>query len=662
MNNSPCTKSTRVRFDQGAALFVAVVSLVIVTGFVTTLLTAVDTERTGVVLEGDRLQATKLAEGVLEIAENEFLTALAQNVVLPEPPAGAPFQAYSGDHQARFGPVHWTVAHSTTLDGAGNESVIAPGNRVDALSGLQLTIEPYVLQADVKVGTSSVRMRRHIEVQKTPIFQFLAYYAGDLEILPGPAMVLNGRIHTNSDLYMSSGASLTISSKYVRTANDFFRRRKDTAANTNGWIKVQDAATNVPVTLPQASDLAALGISSGYGIDSSFTGWDLDSNGIFDLPGEMAPFKSVAEDLFHGTLQTGEHGVTELHPPDVAAIQPYVAADGGDYVQTAPGTFAHVAPGTGTHSKSHFHANADLVVIDTQVFNRAGQNITAQMPADFLTTKNVWDQRESRTVSCTQIDVSRLGDMDGNPETYDPCPRYPANGLLFVTRSNSEASQPGGVVLTKGAELNVPQKWNSANYSSGSGSSGSGGGLGGLLGGVGGVVGGLLGGSAPAGAHVFAAAEKVGLTVVSPQPVYVHGDYNTIGKKPAAVISDAVNLLSNAWDFTKAAGQIKNASDTTYNLAMIMGHLATNGAQYSGGFENLPRFHENWNNKTCTILGSFVSPWFSTVATGPWIYGGAWYSAPNRNWSYDASFDQGKLPPFTPMVVDARTVAWEVSK
>jgi hypothetical protein len=94
---------------------------------------------------------------------------------------------------------------------------------------------------------------------------------------------------------------------------------------------------------------------------------------------------------------------------------------------------------------------------------------------------------------------------------------------------------------------------------------------------------------------------------------------------------------------------------------MISGHVATSGSQYSGGFENLPRFHENWSGKTCTIKGSFVSTWFSQIADSPWVYGGAYYSAPLRNWSYDASFDQGKLPPFTPMVVTARHVAWEVA-
>lgn len=39
-----------------------------------------------------------------------------------------------------------------------------------------------------------------------------------------------------------------------------------------------------------------------------------------------------------------------------------------------------------------------------------------------------------------------------------------------------------------------------------------------------------------------------GLTVVSDQAVYIMGDYNTVNKKPASILADVVNVLSNAWD------------------------------------------------------------------------------------------------------------------
>jgi hypothetical protein len=274
------------------------------------------------------------------------------------------------------------------------------------------------------------------------------------------------------------------------------------------------------------------------------------------------------------------------------------------------------------------------------VYNKAGTDITLLMPPGFLQTKTIWDQRENKTVTCTQINIGKLGDMDGIPATKDPCPFYPANGLLFVSRTDSTVSQPNGVVLTNGTEINIPDKWNSSNY--------------------GGATP-VYPGAPPVGAFPFTDAQKMGLTVVSPAPVYVNGNYNTRGKKPASVITDTINLLSASWDFTKGPGQVKTAGATTYNLAMITGNHNTTVGHYNGGFENLPRFHEDWTNKTCSINGSFVNTWFSQIATGSWVYGGAWYSAPIRNWNYETMYDQGKLPPFTPMVIFTRTVAWEVS-
>jgi hypothetical protein len=650
MTTSSEVDRTLPRRDRGAALVVATISLVVVTALCTLMLGAVDRERTGVVLESDRLSAVKLAEGVLEIAEDAFLRQLASYRPLPDPPVDAPFQVFEGDFHGVAADLHWTVSRATSIDASGVEVAVPLRNETDPVTGLRVTIEPHVFETSVTVGTAAIRMRRHVDIQRLPIFQFLAYYAGDLEVLPGPSMRLNGRIHTNSDLYMTAGESLTISSKYVKSAGAFHRLRKDGGEAAQGWIKIENASTGNPVTLPSEGDLSAQGIGSESGLDSSFTGWDLDGDGQFDDAGEMAPFKNEVSALFDGTFETGEHGVKTLQAPEIAAIQAYVAQDGGDFVETSPGQFAAVPAGTGTHSKSYFHENADLVVIDDRVFDESGTDITASMPSGFVTQKNVWDQREGRTVSCIQIDLGRLGDMDGNPATYDPCPHYPTNGLLFATKS-STAGQPGGVVLTNAAELNVPSKWNLSNYAGAAAAAATA---------IGATVPTLLAGPAPIGAKTFTSADVMGLTVVTPQPAYVHGDYNTVAKKPAAVISDTVNLLSNAWDFTKTTGQEKTASDTAYNLAMILGHRPTVGTQYSGGFENLPRFHENWSGKTCTIRGSFVSPWFSGVATGNWVYGGAWYSAPNRVWSFETMFDQGNLPPFTPMVVTAEHVAWEL--
>jgi hypothetical protein len=176
-------------------------------------------------------------------------------------------------------------------------------------------------------------------------------------------------------------------------------------------------------------------------------------------------------------------------------------------------------------------------------------------------------------------------------------PNLPANGLVYASRSDTTVAAPNGIRLKDAATL-------------------------------------------PAG----------GLTVVSPDPVYVQGDFNTVSKQPAAVIADALNLLSNAWDDSKTAGTLPDATATTYIVSFVAGNTTGSPGVYAGGVENFPRFHESWTGVTCKITGSIANFWPSAYATAPWVYGGDVYTAPNRSWSFDASLS-GALPPFAPVSV-----------
>jgi hypothetical protein len=59
-----------------------------------------------------------------------------------------------------------------------------------------------------------------------PMFQFAAFYKDDLEISPGPQMTLNGRVHTNGNLYTGAGDLLRVTGQ-ITTVKDFFNKRKD---------------------------------------------------------------------------------------------------------------------------------------------------------------------------------------------------------------------------------------------------------------------------------------------------------------------------------------------------------------------------------------------------------------------------------------------------
>ncbi len=165
--------------------------------------------------------------------------------------------------------------------------------------------------------------------------------------------------------------------------------------------------------------------------------------------------------------------------------------------------------------------------------------------------------------------------------------------------------------------------------------------------------------------NLAGAPAVVGLTVVSDQAAYIKGDYNSVNKIPAAIMSDSLNLLSNNWNIadTTSSGALsgRTASNTIVNSAFLSGTDTTGGQDgtsgqggaYNGGLENYPRFHENWSGKTLTYRGSFVSLNIPRHVNGTWASQS--YNPPNRDWNYDTSFNNAaNLPPITPRFVYLR--------
>jgi hypothetical protein len=156
------------------------------------------------------------------------------------------------------------------------------------------------------------------------------------------------------------------------------------------------------------------------------------------------------------------------------------------------------------------------------------------------------------------------------------------------------------------------------------------------------------------------------LTVASENPVYTLGDYNTISKQPASIMTDAYTVLSNGWSDASSWSNLNHrpASDTRVYVAYMTGNKPSGSggaSSYSGGFENLPRLLEKWDGKTFTWVGAAVDLWESTKAVGYWNYG-TYYTAPICNWSFDTDFlTMSKLPPGTPVIAVMQKTGWNES-
>jgi len=225
------------------------------------------------------------------------------------------------------------------------------------------------------------------------------------------------------------------------------------------------------------------------------------------------------------------------------------------------------------------------------------------------TTSSFYSNREGKFIKMTTIDLNKLAGKTGTCGAGS-CPNnLPTNGLLYATRNDISGSQEPGIKLINGNEI----------------------------------------------------VRAGGLTVVSNDPVYVKGDYNTVNEQPTSIIADSLNLLSNNWSDTNSTSALTSrpATATTFNSAFVAGIDNTTTGNYNGGLENYPRLHENWTGRNLTIKGSFVALWNSSVANGAWVYGNPQYNAPNRIWAYNTAFNNpANLPPFTPWAVEAQRIAW----
>jgi hypothetical protein len=164
------------------------------------------------------------------------------------------------------------------------------------------------------------------------------------------------------------------------------------------------------------------------------------------------------------------------------------------------------------------------------------------------------------------------------------------------------------------------------------------------------------------------------------------------GYVPAAVIADAVTILSNNWDDRISMVGVPGNTDVTYDATPNAGNRLASTTSYrvavaggknmafpfpswqntnpdypfgtSGGVGNFLRFLEDWStpNATLNYGGSLVSLYYATYATGIFkCCEYAVYAPPTRNYVFDVDFTLPGgvgLPPGTPMFRDVESLSY----
>ena len=241
-----------------------------------------------------------------------------------------------------------------------------------------------------------------------PLFQFAAFYENDLEISNLPPMSLNGRVHSNSDIYLSTWTTLNLDS-YVTSAGDIH------------WgVK---AGSGMESNVPDG-DVLIMDDNGNYQNMENFDGTHLDANDPDWVDESISRWGGMVED--------NNHGVTELQLPLVVDGQPTDLIDRGD---GNPDSFEH---------------DAGLKFVDGQALYLQNDGTWVDVTAALLGSgamsyTTFRDGRESRDVSSLDLDLGVLATSG----------YYPSNGIIYASRPDNGGDLPA-LRLTNGQQLRGP--------------------------------------------------------------------------------------------------------------------------------------------------------------------------------------------------------------
>ncbi len=220
------------------------------------------------------------------------------------------------------------------------------------------------VQATRPGSNASVNMFRTIELAFIPVFQFGVFSDSDLSYFAGPVFDFAGRIHTNGNLFLSSGSSLIINGK-VTTRGEVIRDRLAnnhlTSAGYTGNVYIPDATNGCGAGAPalHCKDFTMGDGSWSQGIppvglpnnDPLYTAWIGISTGSGALD-------------FNGFVLSGASGAKKLSLPFVQGSNAALGTSGQQILIVRKAT-VNDTPAL-TDSKLYNKAAIRILLADTQ--------------------------------------------------------------------------------------------------------------------------------------------------------------------------------------------------------------------------------------------------------------------------------------------------------
>jgi hypothetical protein len=536
-------------------------------------------------------------------------------------------------------------------------------------AGLNLLANTYEIIANAQNTTTGYKIvstvGQQIYLGTIPLFQFAIFYQGNMEIAPGATMTITGPVHGNTNIYLEPQAGLTLNSS-VTAVGVITNAQDPLDENTRVMVAptfepgaYESSGVN-PLNLPVGTNATGVGTNDSQNVyaileppqagqgPNSATGTNLlynkadmiiiisNNNTINVTSGAAVNNQAtiISNNQWSSWLSTNGSFVDQrdnsltVNPVviNVSNLVTWSAATTNplySVLQSLRGSAAANVQSIYVDDQRNTTSNVVSTVYTCATNYSTNATTTSSYPfpgtyAPPVTSTNYSYTTNSQTHKVTTNIVSY---------TYNAISSTISTNSSYLTNLTT-VSQPG-IVLSNGAVL-PPQ----------------------------------------------------GLSIATPDPAYIVGNWNvqlakggasdagtnsTTYSLPSAIYSDAITILSPAWNPANSDSALSSRSATsdTVNAAFLTGNVPSNGSTtdagngYSGGVENFPRFLENWSGQTFTYNGSMVCMFSSQIANYPWPGTGTVYNPPTRNWAFDQNLNNpSKQPPMTPQVITVRRSKW----
>jgi len=257
-----------------------------------------------------------------------------------------------------------------------------------SLAGLKAYVRPHHIQSTAFDSShyTAVTVEHHFEVAFVPVFQFAVFYENDLEIAPGPAMILSGRVHSNSDIYIQAANQIQINSNMTAHGDIYHGRKPGSGlADDPGDVQIMGADGSYH-SMQDGGDW--LDSRDSHWFDSSSARWG-------------------------GHVQDAAYGQEKLNLP---------------LENTTDSAYKIVERETvGGGNNDSFEQDAQFKIIDGVAYYKSGAtwtDVTAALVASgALKQTTFYDKREDKDVTVADLDVSKF-----KSSSY-----VPSNGIIYVS-------------------------------------------------------------------------------------------------------------------------------------------------------------------------------------------------------------------------------------